>query len=369
MSKNRTMSFLILTILQFLVLLCVEFVPGLALVAHFALAGMLCSVSQKAGYKYSFASVVLTALFSYFVLKFNVGGVISVAIYSLIGVMVSVLIDKKTTKSTLLIVFGVAFVLIYAASFAYESVKAGENVLVLWINNFINEYINIINETPELFKDKTPVLEQYIKGVGDLIINLFPSLIIIISAVMAYVVLCFASLAMKISKCENKFVPLFSTFKIDGVTSVVYILSALMSFFLENNILLIVFMNIYTIIQFFLIVCGVSIFDFFLKSKRVNVVLRILLVLVLSALTSIPLVSAILTIVALVDARRDFRNLTGNRKYIGFVDGKPTILTQSQVEELLKKKEEENEKEESSESESVSDETASEDSENNNDMK
>lgn len=367
MDKNKVVYFIISAILLCLIFTGVAYYPLAGMIVPFLVAGVSCSTTQKTGYKFSFAAIILSLVFAVAVLKFNIDNLVSMTVYMLLGVVLSTLISKKKSKSTILIVLGVAFALMYAADFAYQSIKLGENAFVFGINTFVNAYNEALKEALKLteFSDYISVAEQYVKNMAYMVINLFPAIIVVGSAVMGYIVLCFSSLLMKIFKCENHFIPLFSTFKIDGVTAIVYLISLVMTIFIKNEILSIVFMNIYTIIQFFITVCGFSILDYYLKTKRLNIVLRFLLLIILFAVSSLSFVSIIITIVALTDARRDYRNLTGNRKYIGFVDGKPTILTQNQVEELLRKTQEEKEKEVVEEVEEIKEPTEEQTVENN----
>ena len=264
MDKNKVVYFAVTSILLFLLYTALSYVPFVSLFLPFLIVGLSCAVTNKTNYKYGITTLLLSFVYFSFVLKFNLENIVSATLYLMLGIIISELVDRKSNKSTLLLVTAIVFIGIYASLFVYQSAKVGHNIFVTEINKFIDEYIVFLTnslKTTEL-SENVSVVEQYVRNMANMTINLFPSMIIIGSAVVSYVVLCFSSLFMKIYKCKNQFIPHFSTFKIDTVTSFVYFVSVIMSVFLNNEILLIVFMNIYTIIQFSLIVCGFSIFDF-----------------------------------------------------------------------------------------------------------
>ena len=59
--------------------------------------------------------IILSLVFAVAVLKFNIDNLVSMTAYMLLGVVLSTLISKKKSKSTILIVLGVAFALMYLA--------------------------------------------------------------------------------------------------------------------------------------------------------------------------------------------------------------------------------------------------------------
>jgi hypothetical protein len=102
----------------------------------------------------------------------------------------------------------------------------------------------------------------------------------------------------------------FSEFKADGITIFVYIIAIITTLFIKEGIFAIALNNIYIVLNFYLAICGASVIYYLIKLRlRVPGLIKKLLgfMVLLSGFTGF--ISIVLVLIALVDARRDFRKL------------------------------------------------------------
>ena len=105
----------------------------------------------------------------------------------------------------------------------------------------------------------------------------------------------------------------FSMFKADGVTVFVFLLSAILSMFAGDSVIAVVFGNIYMILNVVLVLCGMSLFDWYLKDvQKVKFGFRLLIFALVGASFLIPVLPLVFSVVALLDARRNFRLIGKN---------------------------------------------------------
>ncbi len=140
--------------------------------------------------------------------------------------------------------------------------------------------------------------------------NVFIAVMIIVFSIIGFIVAYVASLALRIFKSEKQLSLSFDDFKADSVTVFIYIVSLICAIFVSNDMLSVVFMDLYLVLQFYLTICGVSIIYYILKKRlRVPSVVTKIIGIALLFLSMVGIFSSILVLLAIVDAKRNFRNL------------------------------------------------------------
>jgi uncharacterized protein YybS (DUF2232 family) len=234
-------------------------------------------------------------------------------ILSFTGVITGALIRKKAGQPVIICFAALGYFILYVGTLILLSRALGENAIEYTVN-LLKPYFMEAFETSlysmrmeEMFSN----VEEYLKLFIDSIILLMPSILIIMSAVMGYILLFIVSVALRLMRSKYKFTVLFSKFKADGITIFIYFVSILVTMFISNSVLVLVFKNIHTILQFILQICGLSLVDAYFVKKRLPLIPRIIVVMVIFFASVLPVVSAVLVIMAAFDANRDFRGLTG----------------------------------------------------------
>jgi len=144
---------------------------------------------------------------------------------------------------------------------------------------------------------------------------MLPAIVFIIVLIKSIILSFFVKIIVnKVFKCI--LVDLrFSMFKADGVTVFVFLISALISMFAGDGVIAVVFGNIYMILSVVLMLCGISLLDWYLKDvQKVKTFFRFLLLLLVCASLLFPVLPMAFIVVALIDARRNFRLSGSNTK-------------------------------------------------------
>ncbi len=157
----------------------------------------------------------------------------------------------------------------------------------------------------EQIEQLSTLSEQIFTG----IYQLFPYLLVAISAIMGYAALWIIVLFNKIYRSDMVFLPSFSQFKCGIVTIIIFALSAIIMLVSKNQVLTIVFTNIYAIVSFLLCMCALSLIDFWMKRQNWFILVRIILLLAIWSISSGFIGTLVLSILAFIDARADFRKL------------------------------------------------------------
>lgn len=176
----------------------------------------------------------------------------------------------------------------------------------------------------EMFKTLKPVIVEAINNVGTglkpenveiifrqyetLVRMLLPAMIIIIglfeTIILSFLVKVIVNKTIGTIVVDLK----FSRFKADGTTVFVFLLSAIISMFAGDSIIAVVFSNIYMILNVVLFLCGLSLFDWYLKDvKKIRFGFRVLIFMLVGISFVFPILPLLFTVAALVDARRNFR--------------------------------------------------------------
>ena len=168
--------------------------------------------------------------------------------------------------------------------------------------------IEIVGQNAETLKIQNA--EQFFNMYEMAVRMILPSVIIIIELIKT-IVLTFLTKVVVNRVLKGVAIDLkFSEFKADGVTVFVFFLSALISMFAGDSVIAVVFSNLYTILNIVLMLCGMSLLDWYLREKQhVKIFFRFLILSVVGILSLLPVLSVILVVAALIDARRNFRNI------------------------------------------------------------
>ncbi len=345
MIKNKIFSLLISLIFVLALIIAGNFIPVLKFLSFIALFLITLILTFKTGKYQGLILTVLSALFSFISEGQNTIYSLAYLVTGTTAVVISELFKKENTFITSIISVAGVFGAYLLALFINESVALGQNAYTFYVNGFIAEYKDVITDAIKMseYGEYSAVIAEYVESFMQMVSYLTPSVIIIALAVLAFFIIYLSYGVLKLFKCNTLTIPCFSRFKVDTITSLCFFISLIAIVFVKNELLSIVFMNIYTIIEYLLLICALSLIDYALKNKRIVLPLRILILAVILSLSSIPFISLILMVIAITDARRDFRNLTGKRKIFTIINGKPTILTKDQFDEMIKKSKEQKE--------------------------
>lgn len=275
--------------------------------------------------------LMLTGVFSVFR-----NSKISLVIYNVIAVVATYLVNKE-------IVFSVVYALSYIAAgfwlcYSLLKRKGGAYAIIVTliciimadygavaISNvfygklplaFIDEMfdalkpivIETIEQNAEVFKIESA--EQFFSFYEMSVKMILPAVVIII-ALFKTILLTFLTKVIVNKVLRGIAVDLrFSMFKADGVTVFVFFLSAIISMFAGDSVMAVVFGNIYAILNVVLMLCGMSLLDWYLRDvKSIKIFFRFLILIVTCILSVFPILSIVLSVAALIDARRNFRNI------------------------------------------------------------
>lgn len=139
---------------------------------------------------------------------------------------------------------------------------------------------------------------------------ILPSVIIIVGLIKT-IILTFLTKVIANRVLKGPAIDLrFSMFKADGVTVFVFFLSAIISMLAGDSVIAVVFSNLYAILNIVLVLCGMSLLDWYLREKqKVKIFFRFLILLFVGIISLIPILSVVLVVVALMDVRKNFRNI------------------------------------------------------------
>lgn len=295
------------------VLLLILAVAGALLIPTFSillfpfLTALYAFVKQNGKPVIPIVLVVLSAI-SLFVLT---SSFIYTALFSLLPFITGVIIANKTkietTQTQLLLISGCGVCIFIIGTFYSIS------------NSFNADTINIAfdiakNTFSESVKQITdPTLAEEMNSMFSYVVDetkkLLPYLLFTISAVLGYIALWFITGLNFLFRTDKKSVPSFSKFKCNTVTVFIMAITAIISLFVKDGIASIAFDNIFAIFSFMLTICAISLIDFWMKRKNWFVLIRLLVIASLIIAQSSPILSLLLSIIAFLDARANFRRL------------------------------------------------------------
>jgi len=169
--------------------------------------------------------------------------------------------------------------------------------------------VETISQNAEIFKVKNA--EQFFDLYAMTVKMFLPAIVIIIELIKT-IILTFLTKVIVNRTLKGIAIDLrFAMFKADGVTVFVYLLSLLISAFAKSDVMSVVFGNFYIILSMVLTLCGLSLFDWYLRDiKKVRIFFRFLIIVFISAISLVLAVPvAVMNVLALVDARRNFREI------------------------------------------------------------
>ena len=275
--------------------------------------------------------LVLTGVFSIFR-----NSKISLVIYNIVAVAVACIVNREFVFSAIYAIsyIGAGFWLCYSILKGKEGAQAIIVTMIcvimadygsVAISNiayglppfaFVDEMfallkpvvVETIEQNAAMFKIESP--EQFFAFYEMSVRMILPSVIIIIELIKTIILTFFTKVIVNRLLKGTALDLKYSMFKSDGVTVFVFFLSAIISMFAGDGKIAVVFANIYAILNVVLALCGMSLIDWYLRDKRnVKIFFRFLILGALAVLSLIPVLSVLLVVVALIDARRNFRNI------------------------------------------------------------
>lgn len=161
----------------------------------------------------------------------------------------------------------------------------------------MNNIMSVYQEAPDALQQALPQLKM-----------ILPAYLFLFSAILGYLTQWIVALLSKILGKHPRYVPHFSHFHCNSATVWVYFISMFASFFTgEGSVMAYAFANLQTIVSFILTICAMSLIDFLLKRKHWKGILRILVMCGIWLISTSPLVSIVLTLLAFFDARANIR--------------------------------------------------------------
>ena len=173
--------------------------------------------------------------------------------------------------------------------------------------------IATLSENAEVLKIDDP--ESIFSAYAIAVKMMFPAVMTIIglieAIILSFLVKVIVNKSLKCIAVDLR----FSMFKADGVTVFVFFVSALVSMFAGDSVIAVVFGNIYMILSVVLMLCGMSLLDWYLRDVRnVKIFFRFILLLIIGTLFLFPILPVVLIVAALIDSRRNFRSAGSDTK-------------------------------------------------------
>ena len=309
--KKQVVSFLTGLLIFILATALLIFVPQLAVLYFPIMLALFTSLmisdnKKSAILMFVISGAALFALFQAFILPalFTVFPLIT-------GFILNKQIKSSATQKQVLLTFSVASGLFFAG-------------FILSATGFSTDSLNIyFDAAKEILYDNAEILSQQgifdselkdnFTAMSELLLEqlrlMFPSLLIIISAISGYISMQFTSAFCKLFKSETAFKPRFSEFKCSRVTTTFAFISALCMIFMSEGILYVALRNIFTVFSFLLCASAASLIDFILKKKNWVFIVRVIIAVLLISNYQGSFLSWIMFAIAMMDARADFRRL------------------------------------------------------------
>ena len=139
--------------------------------------------------------------------------------------------------------------------------------------------------------------------------HMVPSMLFVFSAVSGYITIWIVWLFSKLLKAAFILKPTFSRFKCNTVTSGMTIIICLLSIFIRDGVFGVALDNAFAIFSFLLCACTASLADYWLKTKNWATIVRAIIVLFLLSNYSGSIISLLMCMIAITDARADFRRI------------------------------------------------------------
>ena len=257
--------------------------------------------SNKYGVLLSFAICLALSLF---VTKDLFTTFCVIPLLALSGVIIGICADKKLGKYTAILGGIISTGGIYVAYVLYS-------IKVLGINP-VTEMFLILEEVllSMTAMTETGIDRAFFSEYIAMSKNLFIAIMIITFVFLGYIVSYFTACVLEFFKGDKKINMTFSEFKSDGITIFVYIVSLLASLFVKEGVMAVAFTNVYIVLNFYLAICGASVIYYLVKHKmNVPHLLKKFFGIVIIAVSFSGIFSTLLVLLALLDARRDFRRL------------------------------------------------------------
>jgi uncharacterized protein YybS (DUF2232 family) len=172
------------------------------------------------------------------------------------------------------------------------------------------EQMNNVMGNVQIPSDKLAVIK-------DTVTYLVPGFLIISSAVFGFISLFLSKMVVCRIGYDYKYLPVFSELKVSRVTTGVFTISFLLFMFSDQTIFSAAIANIALILSIILMVCGISVMDYFVKKAGIPGIVRVIIYIIGFSITTvlaliIPVLHPfyILIVLTLVDSALDLRKLS-----------------------------------------------------------
>jgi len=217
---------------------------------------------------------------------------------------------KSSPEKSLTLVYGLANALFLAGMIFFAKDELGG------LDGFFAQMTDIFNQNLDLFIQQGLIdlsLKDAYLAQLELILQqlklMAPSMLFVFSAVSGYITIWIAWLFSKLLKAAFILKPTFSRLKCNTVTSGMTILVCLLSIFIKDGIFGVALDNAFAIFSFLLCACTASLADYWLKTKNWATIVRAIIVLFLLSNYSGSIISLLMCMIAITDARADFRRI------------------------------------------------------------
>ena len=308
--KNQFLQFISGLGVMIIAVALLLFVPSLSAIYMPICLAVFCALNLTES---KWQSIVL------FVITFSATAFLSYSVYFALlcvllpyalSVIASALIKKSAGEKSLTLIFGIANALFFAGViyFAKDEI-GGIDGLFAQMSATFNQNVDMLAEQGLIDAE---MKSAYLEMLGLILQQLrimAPSMLFVFSAITGYITVWILWLVSKFIKPAYLFKPTFSRFKCNTVTSGMTILVCLLSIFIKDGVLGVALDNAFAIFSFLLCVCTASLADYWLKSKNWVTIVRIIIVLFLLSNYSGSILSLLMCMIAIMDARVDFRRL------------------------------------------------------------
>lgn len=308
--QNQWLLLIVSILLLCLAIAGVLFVPALSMLLFPFLMALHTFIKQNGNKAVSVSFLVISLLLTVLLTSSFLYALLLGALPFAFGGFLASKISKNASQKQLLLLSGM-----------------GSGVFILGMLYSVNNSLNadtistIYNSALDIFyknidiasQDFTPELIDEIKMLFSQVVaeakRLFPYTLFTMCAYFGYISLFIITGLNKLFRTGSWFQPRFSEFRCNTSTIFVMVLTAIISFFVKDGVLGVALNNIYAIFSFMLTMCAVSLVDYWMKKKNWNIILRILILLLLISVQSGSFLSVVFSVIALLDARINFRKL------------------------------------------------------------
>ncbi|MBR4030610.1 MAG: DUF2232 domain-containing protein [Clostridia bacterium] len=308
--QNQWLLLIISILLLCVAIAGVLFITGLSMLLFPFLMALHTFIKQNGNKAVSVSFLAISLLLTVLLTNSFLYALLLGALPFVFGSFIALKISKDSSQKQLLLLSGIGVcVFILGMLYSVNNSLNADTISAIYNSALDIFYKNI----DAVSQDFTPDLIDEIKILFSQVVaeakRLFPYTLFTMCAYLGYISLFIITGLNKLFRSGNTFQPRFSEFRCNSSTVFVMVLTAIISFFVKDGILGVALKNIFAIFSFMLTMCAVSLIDYWMKKKNWNIILRILVLLLLISVQSGSFLSVVLSVIAFLDARVNFRKL------------------------------------------------------------